>query len=211
MRYICRMGGPFNANTYLVSNDHGGLVIIDPTNLSFIRSFIEDSQNRPLAVLLTHGHFDHYCALDKLLELYDIPVYVHSADIEMLNDPHKNCIDLIYREPPQFSFAHDVTPVGDGDELAIEGFINPIKVVHAPGHSKGSVCYLFNEDEPVLFTGDVLFAGSIGRTDLYGSSSTEMQQSLRILSELPDELTVCPGHGPSTDIGREKKCNPYLR
>lgn len=210
MRYFCCPGGPFNANTYLISNDQGGLVIIDPTDAAYIRSLLAQEQLKPLAVLLTHGHYDHFCALNELLEHLDIPVYIHSADVEMLNDPHKNCMDLIYYDPPQVSFEHEVNPLHDGDELCFEGFIDPIKVIHAPGHSKGCVCYLFHEDKPTLFTGDVLFAGSIGRTDLYGSSSSEMRQSLHILSKLPDELTVCPGHGPSTDIGSEKKCNPYF-
>lgn len=210
MRYICHPGGPFNANTYLISNDQGGLVIIDPTDAVYIRSLLDKRKHKLLAILLTHGHYDHFCALDELLGQFDVPVYIHNADIEMLNNPHKNCMDLIYYNPPKVSFEHEVNPLQDGDELCFEGFDHPIRVIHAPGHSKGCVCYLFDEGEPTLFTGDVLFAGSIGRTDLYGSSSTEMRQSLQILSELPDELTVCPGHGPSSDIGSERKCNPYF-
>lgn len=210
MRYLCRPGGPFNANTYLISNDFGALLIVDPTDAAYIRSFIEHGNHKPLAVLLTHGHYDHFCALNELLEHYNIPVYIHSADIEMLNDAHKNCMDLIYYDLPQVSFDHEVKPLRDGDELCFDGFSAPIKVFHAPGHSKGCVCYLFNEDKPTLFTGDVLFAGSIGRTDLYGSSSIEMRESLRRLAQLPNDLIICPGHGPSTDIGSEKKSNPYF-
>ncbi len=211
MHYICKTGGLFAANTYLIIGENNHTLIIDPTDFKRMETELQDLH--PVAILLTHGHFDHICALCDLLEHYDIPVYIHANDEEMLYDPIKNGLHLFYPHTPFRRPCGQIIPIRDGDQLNFEGFSNPIRVIHSPGHTKGCACYLFNKPDsnPTLFTGDVLFEGSIGRTDLYGGSAAEMQASLRELSKLSDDIVVCPGHGDATDIGTEKKLNPYLR
>lgn len=213
MRYICKSGGAFAANTYLIIGDHNELLIIDPTDADYISSLIIRNNLIPTAILLTHGHFDHICAVAELFDRYTIPAYIHSADVEMLSDPVKNVLRFFYPDAPYRQPHGQVITINDGEQLAFDGFKNPITVFHTPGHSKGSVCYLFNESDskPTMFTGDLLFAGSIGRTDMFGGSSYEMRESLHKLTLLSDEVVICPGHGPSSDIISEKDCNPYFR
>lgn len=206
-------GGNFTANTYLITSEHNCTLIVDPGDASLIESEIVRNRSIPVAILLTHGHFDHICALNELIERYSIPVYIHSADSELLIDPNKNGLHFFYPNAPFEPTTERVRLISGGDRLSFDGFDEPIQVLHTPGHTKGSVCYLFNNHngDASLISGDVLFAGSVGRTDLYGGSSKEMNDSLHMLANLSDELVVYPGHGPATDIGREKKNNPYLR
>lgn len=213
MTYYVKQGGPISANTYLLFNESNGLVVIDPTDAAYIRSMIEWKQCRLLAVLLTHGHFDHISGLAELLEQYPVPVFVHEADKEMLSDPVKNCLRIFYPNAPYNRIQGDIVTLKDEENIRLDGFVNPIKVLHTPGHTKGSVCYLFSEPDhaPTLFTGDTLFAGSVGRTDLYGGSATAMRESMHRLSALSPEVIICPGHGPSSDAQSERNCNPYFR
>lgn len=205
-------GGNFSANTYLITSEHNYTLIVDPNDASLIQTEIVRNRSIPVAILLTHGHFDHICALNELLERYSIPVYIHSADSELLIDPIKNGLHFFYPNAPFQPTTERVRLIHGGEKISFNGFDEPIQVLHTPGHTKGSVCYFFNDQNgnASLITGDVLFAGSIGRTDLYGGSSKEMIDSLHELCKLSDELVVYPGHGPATDIGSEKQSNPYL-
>lgn len=212
MRIICTSGGYVAANTYFVIGKNNYTLIIDPTDSVSIQNQIKLDHLTPIAILLTHGHFDHTVALNELTEAYSIPVYIHASDAEMLDDPIKNGLHLFYPDASFVRFNGQLITLRDDDELSFEGFESSIMAIHTPGHTKGSACYLFNDPvgRQTLFSGDVLFEGSIGRTDLYGGSAAEMQASLHELSKLPNDIVVYPGHGPSTDIGSEKRGNPYF-
>ncbi|WGW13825.1 MBL fold metallo-hydrolase [Saxibacter everestensis] len=169
---------------------------------------------RPVAVLLTHGHPDHVLGLPAILERWQIPVYLGSADSYRLDDPIQTlgpefaammgALAADWRRP-QVNDWHPGAPVLV-DGLAVRG-------IGAPGHTEGSTLWELSEpgQRPPLFTGDVLFASSIGRTDLPGGDSAIMQQTLdSVIRKLPEATPVYPGHGPSTTIGRELEGNPFL-
>jgi glyoxylase-like metal-dependent hydrolase (beta-lactamase superfamily II) len=165
-------------------------------------------------VLLTHGHLDHTFSVAPVCGARGITAYIHPADRELLADPAKGLsVDLASLFGGRLPYAEpeDVAELPDGGPIAVAGL--ELTVDHAPGHTLGSVLFRTpDSDGQLCFSGDVLFAGSIGRTDLPGGDSAAMVASLRdkILT-LPDETVVLPGHGPSTTIGRERRSNPFLR
>jgi hydroxyacylglutathione hydrolase len=168
----------------------------------------------PVAVLLTHGHFDHTFSVLPVCQARDVPAYIHPADRGQLSDPWSGV--GIPRGTPLFgslTFAEpdDVRELTDGATLSLAGLDFGIR--HSPGHSAGSVVFgLSAADDEVLFSGDLLFAGSVGRVDLPGGSMAEMESSLRgVILPMADATLVHPGHGPSTTIARERATNPYLR
>jgi glyoxylase-like metal-dependent hydrolase (beta-lactamase superfamily II) len=169
-------------------------------------------------VLLTHGHLDHTFSVAPVCGARGITAYIHPGDREMLADPAKGLSsDLEQLFGGRFSWTEpsDVEPLTDGTVLDIAGV--QLTVDHAPGHTRGSVLFRTQGDpvegpEPICFSGDVLFAGSIGRTDLPGGDTATMMVSLRDkILPLSDDTVVLPGHGPDTTIGRERASNPYLR
>ncbi len=175
---------------------------------------IAEQRLHPVAVLLTHGHFDHTFSVLPVCQARDVPAYIHPADRGQLADPWSGVGlppgtplfgNLTFAEPA------DVRELADGDKVSVAGL--DFAVRHAPGHSPGEVVFgLAGADEAVLFSGDVLFAGSIGRVDLPGGSMAQMQRSLReVILPMEDATLVHPGHGPSTTIARERASNPYLR
>jgi len=174
--------GMAQANTYTVVKD-GRAVIIDA------------SAPPPLeaeALLITHGHFDHTECAHK----YGCPVYMDSADVGLKVFGHK---------AKDFEIAHSPQ---DGEIFNIAGF--NITAISIPGHTKGGICYYF-KDQKIIFTGDTLFEGSVGRTDLPGGSHSELIAAIRAkIFTLPDDTTVYPGHGDKTTIGAEKKSNPFF-
>lgn len=206
----------FGTNCYLVAPVPGEqCLIIDPGIgvLDKLDALVAQHRLRPAAVLLTHGHLDHTFSAAPVCEARGITAYVHPGDREMLADPVRYLSadlatlvggNLPYAEPDS------VAELVGGATLTLAGL--EITVDHAPGHTSGSVLLRISGDEaPVCFSGDVLFAGAIGRTDLPGGSMPAMAASLRakVLS-LPDETVVLPGHGPKTTIGKERATNPYL-
>lgn len=158
---------------------------------------------KPEAILLTHGHFDHIMAAKELKETWNVPIYACEKEIDVLTDGQKSLVAGYFREP--YTITPDVT-VKEGDELSIAEFT--WKVFETPGHTIGSCCY-YIEKESVLFSGDTLFAGSYGRTDFPTGSGRQIAESVRhLLSTLPDDTMVYPGHMDTTTIGFEKKYNP---
>jgi glyoxylase-like metal-dependent hydrolase (beta-lactamase superfamily II) len=200
-------------------------VIVDPGVgvTGQLDEVISENRLHPVAVLLTHGHLDHTFSVLPVCQARDVPAYIHTEDRFALADPWTT-LGLRPGEPIfgatglTFAEPDDVRELADGTRLQLAGL--DLAVRHAPGHTRGSVVFSLDvaSEDPaaelseVLFSGDVLFAGSIGRVDLPGGSMADMTQSLRsVILPMADEVIVCPGHGPQTTIGRERLTNPFLR
>jgi hydroxyacylglutathione hydrolase len=208
----------FGTNCYVVAAGPGEqCVIVDPGIgvLDQLDETLKQHRLHPAAVLLTHGHLDHTFSVAPVCGARGITAYVHPADLEMLADPSKGLsadLNQMFGGRLQYTEPDDVAELTDGESLMIAGL--EISVDHAPGHTGGSVLFRMPGDdvEELCFSGDVLFAGSIGRTDLPGGSTPTMMNSLRDkILPLSDDTVVLPGHGPATTIGRERASNPYLR
>ena len=157
-----------------------------------------------MAILLTHGHFDHAGAAEELADKYQISIYAHEAERETLEDPGLNLCGMIGENKDY----HADIFVKDEEVLNLAGF--SIRVFFTPGHTIGGCCY-YIADEKILFSGDTLFCGSVGRTDFPGGSSTEIVRSLhKLVDTLPEDTEVFPGHDTSTTIGYEKRYNPFV-
>jgi glyoxylase-like metal-dependent hydrolase (beta-lactamase superfamily II) len=190
-------------------------VVIDPGIgvVPQLDEVLSEHRLHPVAVLLTHGHFDHTFSVLPVCQARDVPAYIHPGDRRQLADPWSGV--GMPRGTPLFgtlTFAEpdDVRELASEDKVSIAGL--DFAVTHAPGHSVGSVVFALGGDEAVVFSGDVLFAGTIGRTDLPGGSMSAMEESLRqVILPLDDATIVHPGHGPSTSIARERATNPFLR
>jgi glyoxylase-like metal-dependent hydrolase (beta-lactamase superfamily II) len=205
-----------DTNCWVVATGAGEQsVVIDPGIgiMGQLDEVIAERRLHPIAVLLTHGHFDHTFSVLPVCQARDVPAYIHPADRGQLADPWSGV--GIPKGTPLFgslTFAEpdDVRELAPRDKISLAGL--DFAVTHAPGHSAGSVVFgLAGTDEPVVFSGDVLFAGSIGRTDLPGGSMAQMEDSLRnVMLPMDDTTVVHPGHGPSTTIARERATNPFL-
>jgi hydroxyacylglutathione hydrolase len=196
--------GMLEGNCYLVKGDTGGQgVIIDPGDeAGRIEAEVLRMGLEPEAILLTHGHIDHSNAASALRKRFRCRVACHRLDKEMVENGEILSLWGLQREP--CTVDQEVT-----DETVIRVADMEIQVIHAPGHTAGSVCYLI---DTVLFTGDVIFRGSIGRTDLPGGSDSQMAATLKNrIAVMDPEISVCPGHGPRTTIGFELAHNPFLR
>ena len=195
--------GPMGTNCYIAVNEENGeCFLVDPAAWpQELSSHIRTGGKKPLAVLLTHGHFDHCAGADHFVKEYQCPLYIHPLDEPMLRDPKLN-------------FSADFAPlvVTARPRLLQRGKQTighfTIEVIDAPGHSEGS-CLLLLKDR--MFCGDVLFQGSIGRTDLIGGSNPKMVQTLRMLKQLGKDYIVYPGHGPATTLNEEIRYNYYLQ
>lgn len=182
-------------------------IIVDPGfdsnhEAEKIFNFINENALKPQFIVITHGHPDHICGNGIVKEEFAIPILIHERDAQMLEEPGRRFAKTFgfnINTPPADAVLHG------GDAIKI-GEIT-LKVMHTPGHSPGSICLL---GEKEVFTGDTLFAGSIGRVDLPQSSETDMKQSLIRLASLPDHFKVYPGHGPTTTIEEERQNNPFL-
>ena len=198
--------GPVETNCYfLINNDTKELLIIDPADRAQkIMDWIDNEGLKPVAILLTHGHFDHIMAVEAVRKTYHIPVYASVDEVEVLAKPELNesrmvgaCISMKADELFR-----------DGDVLELAGM--KLKVISTPGHTIGSVCF-YIEEEKMLISGDTLFEASVGRTDFPTGSSRQLIESIRTrLFVLPDDTNVFPGHGGTTSIAYEKQYNPFV-
>lgn len=213
--------GPFATNCWILApGANTEAVIVDPgmESRAGIEQLVAEHNLRPVAVVLTHGHLDHMWSVLPVCDGYDIPAWIHPSDRSLLADPWA----AMSRETrsmfagvvgaTDFAEPSEVRELSDGVELHIAGM--SITVDHAPGHTAGSTAFRMMETgaDPVMLSGDLLFAGAIGRTDLPGGDDAAMLESLsRVVLTQPDEMRVLPGHGPTTTIGTERRSNPYLR
>ena len=185
--------GMYQVNCYIVHQEHSDrCVVIDPGYMpEKILQFLQERKLTAEAILLTHGHFDHVGGMRTLADALDRPVYIR---------------------PEEYSMPHALTNGDLGETLPYPDAFSlagmDIRVLHTPGHTPGSVCLMIGD---TMFSGDTLFAGSCGRTDLPGGNWATIQNSLNYLKDLPGDYRVFPGHGEETTLSQERKYNPYLR
>ena len=196
--------GELQENCFILFDENKDAFIVDPgASSENIIETIEKNDLNIKYILLTHGHFDHVGAVAALKKRFKAPIYLHKNDRKFLENPKE------VRESAfglQIEAANADVFVNDGDEIPFSD--DKIKVIASPGHTIGSVCYLFKN---YLFAGDTLFNGSIGRTDFSESDNSLMMESLKKLKELDDDIYVLSGHGPESQMSYEKMTNPYLR
>ena len=198
--------GQVRTNCFIISNEMTReAVIVDPgEDAQLIINKVQSAHLMVKAVMLTHGHFDHFMAAKQVVAEYGVPVYSSEQEKDLLEKMELNCSEM-FGVPSQL--IPDIV-VKDGQKLELLG--TEIEVISTPGHTKGSVCYFFSK-EKLLISGDTLFFESVGRTDLPTGNSMQIVASIRErLFVLPDEVTVYPGHGCTTTIGYEKMNNPYV-
>jgi len=204
----------FATNCWVLASGPGAeCVVIDPgmPDVSHqLSQILEEFGLKPVAVIATHGHLDHTFSIAPIADGYNIPAYIHSQDRAALINPGRvlspefaaTLVGMEFVEPS------DVRELRNGELLDLVGL--NFRVIHAPGHTAGSL--MFEVSDEILISGDVLFAGSIGRTDQPTGSAKDMEETLRKkILPLPDHLRVLPGHGPQTTIAHERTNNPYLK
>lgn len=194
------------ANCYIIYNEDKALIIDPGGEAEKIKNEIESLNLEPIAILLTHTHFDHIGAVQEIRTAYDVPVYVHPEEQDWLQNAERNLSHMlphpITTEPADYLFE-------DYKDYSLDLF--NFKVVPTPGHSPGGVSFIF-EKEGFVLTGDSLFNGSIGRTDLYRSDHTVLLDSIqKNIFTLDNDMDAYPGHGDPTSIGHEKQSNPFFQ
>ncbi|MEI7437503.1 MAG: MBL fold metallo-hydrolase [bacterium] len=196
--------GAYEVNCYIVADEQARALVIDPgADEAEIAAALREHGLTVAGYLLTHGHMDHLCALGDLHQRFPAPVGLAALDARWAFTP-------VNQMPP---YPQPIRPAGEILDVAAmplwTGGGPACKIIPTPGHTPGGVCYYFEKDG-VLFSGDTLFAGSVGRTDLPGSSERQLGVSLRTLMQLPPATRVFPGHGPATTIAQELRTNPHL-
>ena len=212
--------GPWGTNCYVVATGPGSeCVVIDPGKDAApgVDEVVRQHSLKPVAVLVTHGHVDHMWCVAPVAGTYDAAAYIHPADRHLLADPmmgmSRETASMMLGGKYEFAEPDRVEELADLQVIDLAGL--SFTVDHAPGHTQGSITfrspYQTDDVSEVMFSGDLLFAGSIGRTDLPGGDHDAMLRSLRdkVLT-LPDDVVVLPGHGEQTSIGRERATNPFL-
>jgi glyoxylase-like metal-dependent hydrolase (beta-lactamase superfamily II) len=201
--------GEFENNCYIVRNNDSAtecLVIDTALDVRELPAFLDRHKLAPAAVILTHGHVDHIAGVNALRKKFpSILIYIHKLDSEMLDDAAGN---LSLMAGSSFTAGKADRLIDEGDTIDKAGI--RLRVIHTPGHTPGGIC-LYAEKDGIIFVGDTLFAGSIGRTDFSNGDMRQLIEGIKHkLLVLPDDTVVYPGHGPETTIGREKADNPFL-
>ncbi|OFX43660.1 MAG: MBL fold hydrolase [Bacteroidetes bacterium GWA2_30_7] len=201
----------FQVNTYIVYDETDECIIIDPAcytkhEKETLLQFISDNNLKPVKIIITHCHVDHILGNKFISEKFNIPIQANQSDIPLLNASveYGSVYGFDVEQSPLISKTID-----DNDIIKFGN--SSLKAFHVPGHSPGSLCF-YNESSKILVSGDVLFDGSIGRTDLPGGNYNELISGIKNkLLVLSDDVKVYPGHGSYTSIGKEKKFNPFLK
>lgn len=204
MKIISLPIGAYQANCYIVYDDNTkeGFIIDPGDEGPRILDIIDKEKLNIKFIILTHGHFDHIGAVNKIKETLNIPVYMNEKDSNMIKSGNQK-LGMFY---PEFESFDADGFIKDGDTISCGD--NTLKIIETPGHTPGGICIKINE---YLFTGDTLFSGSIGRYDFEGGSFEDIINSIKNkLFTLPDNTIVCPGHGQGTKIGIEKEINPFF-
>ena len=197
--------GPFEVNCWVLAGTNGDAIVIDPgADAEAIQRHIVRRKLRVTAYICTHGHMDHVSALAAMERMYPAPAAMHPEDARWAFTS-ANSMGPDYPTPDQAAIER---PIREGSTFTDAGIT--WTVIETPGHTPGGVC-IHVPEALTIFTGDTLFAGSVGRTDLPGGNSRAMSASLKRLAGLPDKPAVCPGHGPETTIAEEKRSNYFLR
>jgi hydroxyacylglutathione hydrolase len=212
--------GPWGTNCYVAATAPGAeCVVVDPgkDSAAGVAEVVREHRLKPVAVLVSHGHIDHMWCVAPVAGTYDATAYIHPDDRHLLSDPmaamSPETAGMLLGGKYEFAEPEEVTEIGDGATMELAGLT--FHVDHTPGHTPGSITFRTPYDaadvSEVMFSGDLLFAGSIGRTDLPGGDHATMLRSLtdKVLP-LRDDIVVLPGHGEQTSIGRERATNPYL-
>jgi hydroxyacylglutathione hydrolase len=216
--------GPWGTNCYVAATGAGSeCVVIDPGKdaASGVADVVREHRLKPVAVLVTHGHIDHMWCVAPVAGTYDATAWIHPDDRHLLADPmagiSPETAAMLLGGKHEFAEPEDVRELADGQDLALAGL--RFVIDHTPGHTPGSVTFRTPYDgeqaaevSEVMFSGDLLFAGSIGRTDLPGGDHATMLRSLATkVLPLADDVVVLPGHGEQTSIGQERATNPFLQ
>ncbi|KAB3527667.1 MBL fold metallo-hydrolase [Alkaliphilus serpentinus] len=197
--------GIYGVNCYIIADDATGkATVIDPGGDSDkILKVLEENELDLSFIILTHGHGDHIGGVKGLMDETNVPLYIHRDDLYIIQDKDKNYSSRMGTNPVELDAENFLI---DGDLIKLGNL--DLKIFHTPGHTPGGVCILVDH---YLFTGDTLFANSIGRSDLEGGNHNQLIQSIKDkLMVLDDEITVLPGHGPASRIGIEKLTNPFI-
>ena len=202
---------PFSENTYIVFNENKNAFIIDPGDFSevennILNQFIIDNELKVQNILLTHAHIDHVLGLQKAFDKYNVPILMHEMEKEILdrNPMDANRFGFFFKP-----FEGEISYLNENEIISVDE--DEFKILHVPGHSPGHIAF-YSEAQKFIISGDVLFEGSIGRTDLYKGDAQELLKSIREkLFVLEDETKVYNGHGNPTTVGFEKRYNPFFK
>lgn len=202
---------PFSENTYIVFNENKNAFIIDPGDFSevennILNQFIVDNELKVQNILLTHAHIDHVLGLQKAFDKYKVPILMHELEKEILdrNPMDANRFGFFFKP-----FEGEISYLNENEIISLDE--DDFKILHVPGHSPGHIAF-YSEAQKFIISGDVLFEGSIGRTDLYKGDAQELLKSIREkLFVLEDETKVYNGHGNPTTVGFEKNYNPFFK
>lgn len=206
-KIICTPVGSYQANCYFLYNKNNEAIIIDPgAQAKNIIDFVKERNFKVSKILLTHAHPDHFGAMREVRKALDVPAYISEDDEKLMEERCQTVMESLLDLGIGMDDVKADILIKDGDE--IEFGDKKIKVILTPGHTPGGACFLLDN---VIFTGDTLFRGSIGRTDLPGGDTDKIMESLKILMDLPDDTVVLPGHGSETTIGFEKQINPFVQ
>lgn len=199
--------GPLETNVYIIIDSNNQAVIVDPASQAqALIKIIDELSIQLKGILVTHCHYDHVSAVDTLAKHYNVPVYTHSVEASMMENPSLNMSKFYWYEPV---VVHATNFVEHGDVISFSDELT-FKCLIVPGHTHKSVCY-YNELGKLVVTGDTLMAGTMGRTDFYEDLNEDLAQNIKThILTLPEDTKVLPGHGESTTVSNEMKYNPFL-